>query len=89
MGRYISDICISRGGRYAVCTEIGLPDKSAMLGASASRFVIIDLRLAKVVYFSPLISRDAVWHVDISPHGNRLLFAGNARLFVLRTPFKL
>ncbi len=88
-GRYISNICISPGAHYAVGTEFGYPRKRASRGACVSRFAIIDLRLAKVVYYSPPISAEAVWHVDVSQHGNRLLFAGQTSLFVVRPPFRL
>ncbi len=88
-GQDISHICVTSDGRYAVATEFGLPNNEGMGNSSAGRFVIIALSRMAIVYRSPVIAKEALWYVDISPSGKRLLIAGNTRVYLLRSPFKL
>ena len=88
-GQDISHICVASDGRYAVATEFGLPNNEGLGDSSAGRFVIIALSRMAIVYRSPVIAKEALWYVDISPSGKRLLIAGNTRVYLLRSPFKL
>lgn len=88
-GQYLSHICVTGDGRYAVATEFGLPDSEGLGNSSAGRFVIVDVKLRRIVYRSATISAEALWYVDVSPDGRRLLIAGNTRVYLLPAPFRL
>ena len=88
-GQYVSHISVAGDGHYAVATEFGLPDSEGLGNSSAGRFVIVDLKLRRIVYRSVTISAEALWYVNVSPDGRRLLIAGNTRVYLLPAPFVL
>ena len=89
LSRYVSDICVSRRGRFAVCTEFGFPAGNGRGFTARSRFIIIDLRRLAAAYYSPVFPGEVIWHADISPGGGRLLLACDTHVYAARTPVRL